>query len=128
MKTPEQWAKEFKLHSAIRSKNFKSQVEQIQLDATASKDAEIERFKKELETLKTVAFATHNQLKQSNTSLLEQNQKLMKDKERMDWLDKRQAHIYTHFKYHQSTASLQPTWRQAIDSAIAQEALNPKEK
>ena len=44
---------------------------------------------------------------------------LEKDKARLDWLDKRTAHIYDHFKYHQSTAATQVTWRAAIDQAMS---------
>jgi len=43
---------------------------------------------------------------------------LRRDRERLDWLDKRTEHIYSHFKYHPSLAATQKTWRQAIDIAI----------
>jgi hypothetical protein len=49
-------------------------------------------------------------------------QQLVKDKERLDWMDKnRTNHIYDHFKFNPSLAASQKTWRTAIDAAREQE-------
>jgi len=62
-------------------------------------------------------FARSLELELNETK--EQLTSLLRDKARLDWLDKnRSNHIYEHFKFNPSLAATQKKWRDAIDAAM----------
>jgi len=66
-----------------------------------------------------LARSYSNKITAALSTTPEAAKELLRDKERLDWLDKnRTNHIYEHFKFNQSLAATQKTWRKAIDAAI----------